>query len=268
MRSAFVALFAAIVLGGTAGAEPSPDVPAIPILAYHRFGATVADPMTVRTSTFASQLEYLASHGYTVIPLHALVDALRGTAPAPPARAVVITADDGHRSVYTEMLPLLRRFHAPATLFVYPSAISHADYALTWDQLRDMVATGLVDVESHTFWHPNFRIEKKRLSPTAYAAFVTDQLARSRGVLESRLGSTVTLLAWPFGIVDGELVHAAAQSGYIAGFTIERRHVRPTDPLLELPRYLMTDADRGKAFTALITAPPSRRTQPLAPGEP
>ncbi|HXJ34064.1 MAG TPA: polysaccharide deacetylase family protein [Candidatus Eisenbacteria bacterium] len=231
----------------------------IPILVYHRFGPIVTDAMTVTTSTFASHLEYLAGHGYTVIPLRALVGALRGSAPQPPPRSVVITADDGHRTVYSEMLPLVRRFQVPVTLFVYPSAISRADYALTWDQLRDLRATGLVDVQSHTFWHPNFRVEKRRLAPAAYDAFVTNQLVRSRRMLESQLDGSVDLLAWPFGIVDDELAAKAAAAGYMAGFTIERRHVRAGDSLLKLPRYLMTDADRGKAFEALLTDGAPRR---------
>lgn len=55
------------------------------------------------------------------------------------------------------MFPLLKKYQIPATLFIYPSAISNASYALTWDQLKEMKETGLIDVQSHTFWHPNFR---------------------------------------------------------------------------------------------------------------
>jgi peptidoglycan/xylan/chitin deacetylase (PgdA/CDA1 family) len=252
-------LLAILILVTTARAGPPVGMPAIPILVYHRFGPTVADTMTVRTETFASHLDYFASHGYTVIPLRALVGALRGSAPPPPPRSVVITADDGHRTVYTEMLPLVRRFQVPVTLFVYPSAISRADYALTWDQLRDLRATGLVDVQSHTFWHPNFRVEKRRLTPAAYDAFVTSQLVRSRRILESQLDVSVDLLAWPFGIVDDELAAKAAEAGYVAAFSIERRHVRAGDALLKLPRYLMTDADRGGAFEALLADREPRR---------
>ena len=37
----------------------------------------------------------------------------------------------------------------------------------TWAQLAEMKASGLVDIQSHTFWHPNFNVEKKRLAPDA-----------------------------------------------------------------------------------------------------
>jgi peptidoglycan/xylan/chitin deacetylase (PgdA/CDA1 family) len=84
--------------------------------------------MTVRTSTFRWQLEYLRSHGYQVIPLRAWIALRRHVGPPPPARSVVITVDDGHRSVVTEMLPVVREFGVPITLFIYPSAISNAAY--------------------------------------------------------------------------------------------------------------------------------------------
>jgi peptidoglycan/xylan/chitin deacetylase (PgdA/CDA1 family) len=64
----------------------------------------------------------------------------------------VLAVDDGHRSVDTDMPPVLRRHGVPVTLFVSPSAVSNATYALTWARLRDLGTTGLVDIQSHTSW--------------------------------------------------------------------------------------------------------------------
>jgi hypothetical protein len=69
---------------------------------------------------------------------------------------VAITVDDGHRSVYTDLYPRIVRLRQPVTLFIYPSAISNAPYALTWAKLSEMARSGLVDEQSHTYWHPNF----------------------------------------------------------------------------------------------------------------
>src|SRR5450756_1904357 len=107
--------------------------------------------MTVTTAVFRDQLKFLKDQGYTIIPLNQLVAYLLGKDPPPPSRAVVITADDGHRSVFTDMFPLVRQYNCPVTLFIYPSAISNATYALTWDQLREMQSSGLFDIESHTY---------------------------------------------------------------------------------------------------------------------
>ena len=138
--------------------------------------------------------------------------------------SVVITADDGHASVFTEMLPVVREYHVPVTLFIYPSAIANASYAMTWQQLDALQHTGLFDIQSHTFWHPNFKNEKRRLSPAAYRTFTMTQLVKSRTVLEDRLGVEADLIAWPFGIYDDELLAMARDAGLRRGL-----HARSTD---------------------------------------
>jgi peptidoglycan/xylan/chitin deacetylase (PgdA/CDA1 family) len=242
----------AIPQGRQSREGPRPGQVSVPILLYHRLGRAVPDEMWVRDATFAWQLRYLKGHGYTVIPLRVLVDYFRGKGPPPPARAVVITADDGHRSVFTDMQPLVKEYRVPVTLFIYPSAISRASYAMTWSELAALVHTGLFEVESHTYWHPNFDREKARLTPPEYAAFVHVQLANSKEVLERRLGIHVDMLAWPFGICDDDLMARAAAAGYIAAFTIERKPASELDRLMALPRYIVTDRDRGAAFARLL----------------
>jgi peptidoglycan/xylan/chitin deacetylase (PgdA/CDA1 family) len=235
---------------------------AVPVLCYHRFGPTVADSMTVTTAVFESHLKYLHENGFTVIPLQTLMDYQLGKAPAPPSRSVVITVDDGHRSVYEEMLPLVRRYNIPVTLFIYPSAISnsHAPYAMSWEQLHTLVDTGLFTIQSHTYWHPNFKQEKRRLDPVAYDKFVVTQLQKSKAVLEKRFGSSITALAWPFGIYDDALLQQAQAAGYLTAFSIDGRQVHKGDPLLALPRYLMSNANQGRAFEQLVAGPHSNST--------
>lgn len=215
--------------------------PSAAILVYHRFGPQVADSMTTRSNVFIAQLTELRRAGYTVVPLSTVVDGLAGRISLPP-KAVAITIDDGHRSVYTELLPIIRHERLPVTLFIYPSAISNASYAMTWAQLQDMLASGTVDIQSHTYWHPDFRIERQRLAPDAYRQFVHTQLEKPRQVLKTRLGIEATYLAWPFGIHDADLENAARAAGYRAAFTLGERHATSHDSPLALPRYLIVDA--------------------------
>jgi len=240
------------LIAGVMQAKAQPPQDGVPILVYHRFGATVMDSMTVRTETFEQQIAWLKENGYQIIPLRLLLESLRNPQLAPPPHAVVITVDDGHRSVYTEMLPVIRRERIPVTLFIYPSAISNADYALTWEQLKEMSGTGLVDVQSHTYWHPNFHHEAANRDPKDYEAFVRKQFLQSQATTDHQLGGTVDLLAWPFGIYDTQLEQWARDCGYIAAFTLERRGAAKGDDLMALPRFLITDADRGARFAALI----------------
>jgi peptidoglycan/xylan/chitin deacetylase (PgdA/CDA1 family) len=150
------------------------------------------------------------------------------------------------------MLPIIKKYRYPVTVFTYPSAISNAKYAMTWDQLRELTKTGLFDVQSHTYWHPNFKKERKKLNKSALDALVTTQLKKSKSRLEKELGIKVDMLAWPFGIYDDYLIGKAVEAGYSATFTIERRHASRSDSVQKLPRYLLVNADSGKAFIQLL----------------
>lgn len=233
----------------------------VPILLYHRLGATVADGMTITTPVFESHMKYLRENGYNVIPLRQLVDYLLGKGNAPMPKSVVIVADDAHGSVYTEMLPVIRRYRYPVTVFVYPSAVSNARYAMTWGQLRELRQSGLFDIQSHTYWHPNFKVERRRLLLRAFDRFVTTQLKKSKTRLEAELGGPVDMLAWPFGIYDNYLLGKASEAGYVASFTIERRHVTANESVMKLPRYLLVNADRGKAFARLLEGSSVKRNE-------
>lgn len=224
----------------------------VPILLYHRFGATVTDGMTITTPVFEAQMKYLHDNGYKVIPLRQLVDFYRGKTPAPGPKSVVIVEDDAHKSVYSDMLPIIKKYRYPVTVFAYPSAISNAKYAMTWPQMRELTKTGLYDVQSHTYWHPNFKRERKKLTGPALESLVMMQLNKSKARLETELGSKVDMLAWPFGIYDDYLIAKASQAGYVATFSIERRHATASDSIMKLPRYLLVNADSGKAFVQLL----------------
>lgn len=229
----------------------------VPILLYHRFGPTVADGMTIRTPIFEEHLKYLKDNGYKVIPLRQLVDWYQKKGPAPAPKSVVIVEDDAHKSVYTDMFPLAKKYNVPVTVFIYPSAVSNAKYAMTWDQLRELKKSGLFDFQSHTYWHPNFKRERKKLKAAEFDKLVTSQLQKPKDKINKELGITPDLLAWPFGIYDDDLLRRASAAGYIGTFTIERHHATAADSIMKLPRYLLIDADRGKNFAAVLagTAP-------------
>lgn len=215
----------------------------VPILLYHRFEPVVADSMTVTPTVFESQLKYLMDNGYTVIRLRQFVDYYLGKTQIPPSRSLVITIDDGHKSVYTNLFPLLKKYRVPVTFFLYPSALSNASYAMTWHEVREMKETGLLDLQSHTFWHPNFKNEKKKLKPAEYESLVEMQFKKSKEKLERELNVKVDMLAWPFGIYDEELIHKAIGAGYVAAFSMDRRHTGISDNVMALPRYLIGNTD-------------------------
>ena len=156
------------------------------------------------------------------------------------------------------MLPMIKKYRIPVTLFLYPSAISNASYAMTWDELREVKRTGLVEFGAHSFWHPNFKKEKKRLTPVEYETLVSMQLKKSKEKIEKELGGRVDMLAWPFGIYDDDLIARAVEAGYVATYTMERHPAGTLDKVMALPRYLMTSGDSGRIMTTILAGLPRR----------
>ncbi|MGO4780418.1 polysaccharide deacetylase family protein, partial [Lysobacter sp. 2RAB21] len=91
------------------------------------------------------------------------IKASRGEKKLPP-KAVLLTFDDGLRSIYTHVFPLLRAYRYPALMAVVtgwvdlpreqqvdygPRMFTHDDF-VTWDQLREMQASGLIEIASHS----------------------------------------------------------------------------------------------------------------------
>lgn len=242
-----VAAAPTLTLAAPAGASQ------VPILAYHRFADVRNDSMTVRTGTFEAHLRMLQSLGAQCVPLSALVDAWRGVGAALPERAVVLTADDGHRSQYEVMAPRLAARGLHATLFIYPSAISNADYAMRWSQLRALRDQGL-DIGSHTYWHPNLVRERRQTDEASFQRAATYQLQHSKARLEQELQRPVSLLAWPFGLTDDGLDALAHEAGYEAAVVLGNRSARREDKLYELPRHLITDDVSADALAQRLLA--------------
>jgi len=224
----------------------------IPVLCYHRFGPEVADSMTIKTSAFDEQMQWLKKNGYTVIPLDTAAQYLQGKIKSVPAKPVVITVDDGHKSVYEQMAPVVKRYKVPVTLFIYPSAISNAKYAMTWEQLGELETTKLFTVESHTYWHPNFKHEKKKLSPQEYEKFVDKQLGGAKKKLEEKTGHEIKYLAWVFGIYDDSLLEDAKKAGYSMAFTIDRRHASSLNNMMAQGRYMVVSKHDINAFARMV----------------
>lgn len=239
------------LLAATAGAgmlpasAVAPALPAriVPVLAWHRFAATRADSMTLRTATLDAHLRLLSDLGVRVVGLRDLVASRRPGGPALPPRAVAISADDGHRSQYELLAPRLARagLGAPVTLFIYPSALSNASYAMTWAQLVELLDSGAFELQSHTWWHPDLVRDRRTMAPEAFERHARAQLVHARELLRARTGREVTLLAWPFGRSDAGLRALAAATGHEAAFGLGARPVRPADDDFDLPRLLVTD---------------------------
>lgn len=90
------------------------------ILAYHGIWTTpgyqFGDRLFISPAQFERRMRWLKASGYPVVALDEAVDALARQ--RLPDNAAVITIDDGWKSTYTHMLPVLHDLGLPATVYV------------------------------------------------------------------------------------------------------------------------------------------------------
>ena len=198
------------------GVEPE-RYQTVPILCYHRFGPS-ASKMTVTPANFAAQLDWLADNGYEVVALARLVGWLEGRESLPP-RAVVITIDDGYESAWHYALPLLRRHGFPATLFVYTDFVGSGG-ALSWAQLEELAASGLVDVQSHSKSHRDLVERNPDESDAQYRQSIEAEARVPQELLEKRLHLAQRFYAYPYGDANEIVLDTLARHHVDLGLTV------------------------------------------------
>lgn len=106
------------------------------ILMYHRFSET-AHPARVSREQLTAHLEYLTKH-YRVLPLKEIADRLQ-KGESLPSNTAAITIDDGYTDAYEIAFPILKKFAAPATLFVITDFLDRKAWLWT-DKTRYLTA--------------------------------------------------------------------------------------------------------------------------------
>ena len=226
------------------------------VLMYH----AIAEPAsaheagyTTPPAEFARQMAWLAEWGYVGIDVATLARCRAGGAPL-PARAVVITFDDGFACLRDAAWPVLRRHGFGATVFLIAGKLGRsndhdADVGvperplLGVDAIRAMVADGL-DLGSHTLTHPDLT--------TLDDAALEREVAGSRALLRETFGVPVDAFAYPRGRFDRRVRDAVRAAGYRWAFsTIAGRNAGLDDPLLV--RRAQLGAGHGRAeFSAKL----------------
>lgn len=105
------------------------------IITYHRLGEREGGAR-ISARAFAEQTRYLAAH-YTLVPLSHLADCWRRR--EIPPRLAAITIDDGYCDAYEIAFPILRKYRAPATVFVVTEFVDGTDWLWT-DKPRYLTA--------------------------------------------------------------------------------------------------------------------------------
>ncbi len=189
----------------------------VPILCYHRFGGA-SSKMSVSPANFAAQLDWLARNDYRVIRLSQLQGFLQGRE-ALPKRSVVITMDDGYQSVHRHAMPQLRKHGYPATLFVYSDFIGVAG-GLSWAQLTELKASGLVDIQAHSKTHRRLTERLPGETDAQYRQNLDAEVRAPRELLEGRLLGPVRQYAYPYGEASEAVLDALVRQQYQLAVTV------------------------------------------------
>lgn len=220
------------------------------VLQYHRFGESRYPTTNVTVAQFDAHLDELARGGFKVMPLSAIVAALRAGKPLPD-RAVAITVDDAYRSFLDHAWPKLRSAGYPATLFVATDGIERRlTGLLSWDEIKAMQAQGL-EVASHGHAH----ISYAAAAPTDIAF----DLAASAKLFRDRLGTVPAHFAFPYGEASKAAIDQIRAAGFVAAFGQQSGAIGPGADLHLLPRFPFNEqfaaVERFKLTTATLPLP-------------
>jgi peptidoglycan/xylan/chitin deacetylase (PgdA/CDA1 family) len=189
----------------------------IPILCYHRFGSR-SSQLAVSPAAFEAQMDYLARNGYHVIPLARLAGFLERGEPI-PRKSVVLTIDDGYRSTYEVAFPVLRKYGFHATVFLYSDFVGVPD-ALTWPQMKELEASGLVDIQPHSKTHANLTMRLAGETDARYRDRLRAEVDTPIRLIQDRLAVPSLAYAYPYGDVNETVVDLLKRQGVRAGVTV------------------------------------------------
>ena len=238
---------------GVSVAERSYRRPSLVVLAYHALTELTDDrvlrPYGIAPERFAAQLDVAARRGWSFVSIDDVLGALEGGDPL-PARAVLVTFDDGYTDLLDAGAPILAARGIPAVCFAVSERVGGVN---DWERrtgvtrlplldvagLRRLAAYGIA-VGSHTATHRPLT----ELTPAELDA----ELRGAADRLE-RLGlPRPVTLSYPYGEWSPEVASAVAAGGYRAAFTVEPAAVTAAADPFALPRIEVFAADTPRTL--------------------
>ena len=255
------------------------------VLAYHDVEDEDPDQsfVSVRTDHLIEQFTWLRANGYRPVTVDQILAAQRG-GPALPDQAVLLTFDDGYRSFYTRVLPILKAFKWPAVLapvgvWVDTPAGSSVDFGgkkversrfLTWSQIAEISRSGLVEIGAHTdALHYGVVANPQGNEQPAAAARIYDPQSgtyESDTAYERRIrrdvrsisekirrvtGKTPRVWVWPYGEAGGQALRIVQENGYEFALNLDNS-LASVDKPFSVPRLLVANDPTLQRFSQAI----------------
>ena len=257
------------------------------------------DAMT--TGTLIEFFEWLKANNWTAVSADDVLRAARGERPLPP-RAILITFDDGYRSLYTRVFPLLLAYRIPVVSALvgtwmdapmeatvdYDGRIVPRRNFISWAEAREMQATGLVEFGSHSYnlhrgvtGNPQGNVMPSAVTrefkpgtgyenAASHRARLEADARRIHALLQRELGRAPRIWIWPYGRYSEISIEAVRTAGFAMALTLDAGP-GDTKTLLSIPRqYPGADAALS-TLTSMVRLqdklPTVRRLLCLDPGE-
>lgn len=203
------------------------------ILTYNRLGDGGDSVNAVRIDQFEAHIAEILRGGYQVLPLGQIVAALKDGKRLPD-KAIAITFDDAHFSIYSEAWPRLRRAGLPFTVFVATDTVDRgaANY-MGWEELRELANAG-VEIGNMTASHPHM--------PLQQATRLREEIANASRRIEEELGGRPAHFAYPYGEWSLAVRQVVMDSGFAAAFGQQSGVAYVGSDLFALPRFPMIES--------------------------
>ena len=213
------------------------------VLNYHDIvGAEGAKPpfnsMDVSVDHLEEQLAWLKKNGYNIVGVQNVLDAAAGKDTLPD-KSVLLTFDDGYESFYTHVFPILKKHHYSATVSLVGAWMDGnlATYngtkpLLNWNQVREMVQSGLVEIGSHSYdLHKGIPANPQGNTQAAavtrlyddpmlvyendeeYRDRIHNALLKSAEFIFQHAGVRPRVMVWPYGEYNQITVQASHEAG-------------------------------------------------------
>jgi peptidoglycan/xylan/chitin deacetylase (PgdA/CDA1 family) len=209
------------------------------VLLYHAFDRG-RDPLSVSSQRFERQLIWLIENDVEIVALSELVEFLEGRRLL-PKRVAVITIDDGVKSVHQKAWPILKRHGIRFTLGLPTYYMQTPENApmLSWDEVREMLDSGLCEIASHGHRHRALPVLSKRLA--------AEELELSAEIITEQVGARPFAYFYPLGALDAASMKSVLRAGYRAAFSAIGGPIAiGSSPLMRIPRTsIFHDDDLG-----------------------
>jgi peptidoglycan/xylan/chitin deacetylase (PgdA/CDA1 family) len=202
---------------------------------------------TVPTEEFENQISFLKQQGYEFLTANEAARFTRRNLKLDQP-AILLTFDDGCRSVFESALPVLRRHGVPATAFITtdPAAyiFEYGQRRMTEGELIELEKGG-IRCESHGVTHrPLLQLTDEEL---------TAELITSKSELQAVVGREVKFLSAPGDWLDRRVARRARQAGYEAIWVSQPGAMRPGLNPFGLPRLNVDGTATLDQFAAALT---------------